>query len=659
MLPATQSAARPPGAGNVISGNDYTGIYLSGVGASGNVIAGNLIGVDATGTMAVGNGYCGIDVSGSAANTIGGTATGARNVISGNSVGVLLFGEGASSNVIEGNYIGTNAAGTAALGNGYYGVSISDGASNTIGGTATGAGNVISGNGSAGVVLGSSGNLVQGNYIGTDATGTAALGNRAYGVDVTGGSGNTIGGTTAAARNVISSNYGGVCLLEASTGNLVEGNYIGTDSAGTAALGNTVVGVVISNATGNTIGGTIPGAGNVISGSGNSGVCLEAAASGNLVQGNFIGTNAAGTGALGNWFTGVLISGAASNTIGGTTNAARNVISGNGTGVYLDNPDTINNLVEGNLIGTNADGTGPLGNWSCGVWSYATGNTIGGTVVGAGNVIENNGSAGVFLSGGTGTTISGNSIYNNGGLGIDLGAWLDGATPNDWGDVDTGTNYLQNFPMIGSATVSNGTVTVIGSFNSLPDATFQLEFFLSDNKNSSGYGEGQVYKVSKTVHTDHSGNFSLSGLDAVTFSGAAGKWVSATATDASGNTSEFSQAVLVNNAPTLDAIDDPAAINEDSGEQTINLSGISAGAGESQTLRVMATSSNTTLLPTIWEHYTSPSSTGTLSYTPAADQSGSALVTVTVTDAGPDGVPGYVRRWNRHATVYRASSGHQ
>ena len=262
----------------------------------------------------------------------------------------------------------------------------------------------------------------------------------------------------------------------------------------------------------------------------------------------------------------------------------------------------------------------------------------GGNRPGAGNLISGNGNIGVYVAGGaTGVRISGNSIYANGGLGIDLVPV--GVTPDDGGDSDIGANNLQNYPVLTNATASGGTVTVTGSFNSLPNATFQLEFFLSDNKDPSGYGEGQVYKVTKTVTTEAiTGNFSLSGLDAVTFSGAGGKWVSATATDANGNTSEFSQSLLVNNAPTLDAISDPAPISEDSTTQTINLTGISAGAGESQTLRVTATSGNTTLLPAIGVTYTSPSSIGTLSYTPAADQSGNALVTVTVTDAGPDGV---------------------
>ena len=197
--------------------------------------------------------------------TVGGTTSAARNVISANGEdGVQLANPGTTGNVVEGNFIGTNADRHQSLANHRDGVYLNAGAGgNTIGGTATGAGNVISGNACYGVIIdGSSHNTVAGDRIGTDPTGTLALPNHYDGVHIVNQSaGNTIGGTTAAARNVISGNgEDGVQIdFAGASGNLVEGNYIGTDTTGTAALGNGRDGVYLySGATGNTIGGTPP-----------------------------------------------------------------------------------------------------------------------------------------------------------------------------------------------------------------------------------------------------------------------------------------------------------------------------------------------------------------------------------------------------------------
>ena len=178
--------------------------------------------------------------------------------------------------IIEGNFIGTDVDGAAALGN-RVGVSIAT-PNNTIGGTAPGARNVISGNDTRGVEFGDSGatgNQVQGNLIGTDVTGAAALGNGA-GVAIAGASNNTVGGTTAGARNVISANFQGVFIIQGATGNLVQGNFIGTDVAGTGALGNSVNGVNIAfgASSTNTIGGTASGAGNIIAFNGGAGIVV-------------------------------------------------------------------------------------------------------------------------------------------------------------------------------------------------------------------------------------------------------------------------------------------------------------------------------------------------------------------------------------------------
>src|SRR6185369_14880869 len=127
---------------------------------------------------------------------------------------------------IQGNIIGLNAAGTAAIPNG-TGVRIIDASNTLIGGTVPGARNIISGNFRAVTIDGvGTGNTVQGNYIGTDITGTSALANSWDGI-VIGGSNNTVGGTVAGARNLISGNANGIRINGAvATGNLIQGNYI-------------------------------------------------------------------------------------------------------------------------------------------------------------------------------------------------------------------------------------------------------------------------------------------------------------------------------------------------------------------------------------------------------------------------------------------------
>ena len=220
-----------------------------------------------------------------------------------------------------------------------YGV-VLHGANNTVGGTTSGSGTVIEVTSTAVLISGSSaiGNLIA----------SASLTNNNIGVEISGGSGNTIGGTTAGAGNAILLCTYGVEFDDVnSTGNLVEGNQIGTDGVN-SGLGNDF-GVQINSGSGNTIGGTAAGAGNIISDNGLVGVDVSGA--GNLVEGNRIGTDSTGAVALGN-YEGVQILGS-SNTIGGTSASAGNLISGNsGFGVYLTNATATGNVIEGNKVGT-------------------------------------------------------------------------------------------------------------------------------------------------------------------------------------------------------------------------------------------------------------------------------------------------------------------
>jgi hypothetical protein len=401
---------------NLISGNAQAGVEIFSSSTSGNFVQGNQIGTNAAGSAAIAN-LTGVNIDGSANNQIGGTGAGQGNLISGNTgAGVQIQNSGASNNLIEGNLLGTTLTGMVALAN-LYGVVIQSGATgNTIGGTTASARNVISGNTNSGVSITSGSNTVEGNYIGTNKTGSAALANGADGVTISGGSGNVVGGTVAGAGNVISGNtQNGVNINGASTSaNQVSGNYIGTGASGNVALGN-ATGITISGSASNIIGGTTAAARNVIAASSAEGIAiLNAGATGNVVEGNYIGTNATGTVAFSNRL-GVFIQGATNNTIGGTAAGASNLISGNQVGIDIFGSSTTNNTVEGNWIGTTATGNAALAN-SSGVLlvAGAANNLIGGTSAGAGNVIAGNSSDGIYINdGSSGNTIQGNQIGLN------------------------------------------------------------------------------------------------------------------------------------------------------------------------------------------------------------------------------------------------------
>jgi CSLREA domain-containing protein len=618
------------GAGNVISGNNTNGIEINGVASTGNQVQGNFIGTDAAGAVALGNSGRGVFIFGAPNNLIGGTAAGARNVISGNNVnGVLILDSGAAMNQVQGNFIGTDVTGRLDRGNTLDGVSIAGAPNNTIGGTAAGAGNLISGNDGNGVAISSStGNQVQGNLIGTDATGTADLGNTGDGVSISGSPNNAIGGMVAGAGNVISGNNGSGVLISGggATMNQVQGNFIGTDAAGSADLGNTSNGVFISGAPGNTIGGTAAGARNVISGNNGSGVFINGTgATMNQVQGNVIGANAAGTADVGNTGDGVLISGAPDNTIGGTAAGAGNVISGNdGLGVGINGIASTGNQVQGNFIGTDVTATVDLGNSGHGVAIVgAPDNTIGGTAAGAGNTVAFNGGDGVTVVSGLVTNaIRRNSIFSNGGLGINLGT--DGVTANDLGDIDIGPNNLQNFPVLALAISNGGITTVTGSLNSAANTAFTLEFFSEPACDPSGHGEGKTF-LGAAVVTTNSINIATFGV-AFPALVTSGQNITATATDPANNTSEFSACVGVLNQPP-DAVNDTATTAEDT-PVVINVLGNDSDP-DGGTLLITAVSDppNGTAVN---------NGDGTVTYTPDTNFNGTDVFTYTVTD-GQDG----------------------
>jgi len=576
------------GAGNVISGNGNYGVDFNATGVSGNSVLGNYIGLNPAGTAAIPNAYAGIIIwAGASSNTIGGLAPGARNIISGNANdGVLVTGTTSAGNLVVGNYIGLNAAGSAALGNTWAGVDFQGGAINNFVAT-----NVISGNGHDGVlVLGSptAGNRVTGNYIGVNPAGTAALANTWGGVDIQGGAVNNV-----VSGNVISGNsQAGVGIGGTTTsGNLVTGNYIGVNAAGTAALANGFSGVDLFSGTVNNVVNS-----NVISANLNYGVILRG--SFNSVWGNFIGVNAAGTAALGNSFGGVGFNATAiSNTVGGVTRAARNVISGNnGQGILLVGSPISKNLIQGNYIGLNAAGTAAIANAYSGIEinSGPSANVIGG-IGGARNFISGNGNYGININNGSSANvIQGNTIGLNGTNGaavpnsfanvimfasasnnvvggITPGAanlisasTADGVQISDSGSTNNtirGNSIFGNTgnaiglfssgnrsivaPSLTSAVVTTNT-TVVGTYNGVNGTIYQLDFY--SDLTPAVSAESMTYLGSRSfTGTGASSGFTAS-FGALVPSGRA---ITASATDPSGNTSALSagRAVTLTSTP--------------------------------------------------------------------------------------------------------------
>jgi titin len=434
--------------------------------------------------------------------------------------------DGSHENWIAGNYIGTDPSGTQAVGEHNTGIGIRNEASgNLIGTNGDGVSdanerNVISGN-TYGIALDdASGTQVQGNYIGVTAAGNAAVPNKNAGIYVSGGWGNRIGITTTAGpaydakRNVISGNFWGVKLSDTDD-NIIAGNYIGTNPAGTQALANQYVGIYINGGAGNLIGTDGDGVAdamerNVISGNGGSGIYLSAS-SDNIIAGNYIGTNAAGSAALGNGLMGVGVQDGDANRIGMDDvahTAERNVISANyDSGIRLINANA--NSISGNLIGTDATGTASLGNSFSGISIYGASsfnNMVGNMVPELGNVIAYNQYTGVRMGEYGGGVYPGiplynailsNAIFSNGYQGITL---------------EPGSNNGLNHPDVISATTTGSVIYVDAQIAQGPPLRYVIvQFFASSTCDPSGYGEGKELLGSATGVTDASGNLSLSG----------------------------------------------------------------------------------------------------------------------------------------------------
>jgi hypothetical protein len=428
--------------------------------------------------------------------------------------------------------------------------------------------------------------------------------------------------------------------------NVVTGNFVGTNPQGTVAQPNQNDGIRIAFARNNTVGGTSPGDRNLSSGNTIDGIHvvgdLAHPATQNVIQGNFVGVNAAGTGSVGNRpgapapgtpqgnsFFGIEISGGNNNLVGGTTSGARNVVGLNGAGIEIDNGGQ-GNVIQGNYSGVGADGHTPVGNLLHGVVLRSDGNLgaplgpgqpnepgvknnlVGGTVAGAGNLIEFNGTGGVavFLNplnashqSNDGNAILGNSIYLNGRsnpnvlLGIDLvtGPTFpadDGITPNDSGDADMGPNQTQNFPVLTSAKRSGGNTVVTGSLDTKPNQTYRVEFFASDPDPVGGIAEGQHFIGFKNVTTGANGKANFSAT--LAFAAGSNQVITATATSPGNNTSEFSAPVHLTSSTTL-AINNIKQDEGDSGLRNFVFTVTRSGDTSGTTTVHFATASGTAI----------------------------------------------------------------
>lgn len=529
--------ARLPGAGirilsdsNIITGN-FIGTPVNGLAYTGPAFT-NAAGV----TTTIFANASGIELNGANAtgNTIGGITPALRNIIAGSLYymgGVSLI-NGAQSNTVIGNYIGVDKNGTGVIGNTQFGVVFIGAVNNIVGGTTAAQRNIISGASMAQLslmplqnvlLLTSTDNSILGNYIGVNAAGTASLSNQtsALGILVQTSDGLTI------SNNLISGCAWGInamaaCFVQVFTemprkDYTISGNIIGLNALGTAPIPNGIGGVYLQGIEDSDI------LNNVISGNNGDGILIVQDVRRNNFKGNIIGLDPSGTIIFPNKGDGIRMGNFSvvnplDNIFGGPNDADRNIIASNaGNGVEIKS-GALNNTFTNNFIGTSITGDAVLrpncadyGNHGNGVLIWAASHNLI-----EDNLITQNDLAGVAVRSSAGSlfaidnAILSNSIFNNGGLGIDLEPnGVTGITPNDFQDPDLGPNRLQNFPCL-RVRRCNDIIRVFGRLNSLPNSSFLIQFF--DTKSLSKIPEGQTLLGETTVCTNSQGNacFSLS-----------------------------------------------------------------------------------------------------------------------------------------------------
>ncbi len=552
-------------------------------------VMGNFIGTDETGLLDEGNGratHNGVGVYSIASNQvrIGGTEPADRNVIAGNQNQDIYWGNegddanGSGNNVVQGNFIGVGADGLTPLPAGWQNgkgnaVLMGNTHDDKIGGTESGAGNVIGSSYEYGISLrdGCTGTIIQGNYIGTDYTGLAPLihnegqGNISSGIHISTITGYSrashdvlVGGTDPAARNIVSGNANninpefasGVVIDEDAYNVQVQNNYLGLGVDGITPVPNSGSGLHIGSSAHD-----VTAVNNVISGNEQMGVGLNTPTGSidNIVlQGNFIGTDETGSLAVGNGKTGIgIISRVHNVTIGGSSAGQGNIIASNGNdGITLLDKTSSSISIRGNKIGTDVTGSQDLGNSYNGIVSGSDDVMIGGPNAADANIIAYNSQIGVVVQNAAmNNTILRNSIHDNSGMGIDLN-W-NGPTANDTLDPDSGSNNLLNYPEDITYEVSGGD-TVIRYNLDVPAGSYRVEFFSNASADGSGYGEGQTFIGSQDVTSTGTGTQSFTR----TVSGSSHANIVATATLINtnlpfdfGETSEFSAAATAYEPP--------------------------------------------------------------------------------------------------------------
>ncbi|MEM7467370.1 MAG: DUF4347 domain-containing protein, partial [Pseudomonadota bacterium] len=395
------------------------------------------------------------------------------------------------------------------------------------------------------VEVGADNVTIAGNFLGAfDSSGFYVAGEELGGASlVVSGDNAIIGGTSLADRNVLAGSTNGI-VMNGASGGTVSGNYIGTDVTGNTIVTTTLDGVRLENGANNiTVGGITAAHRNVIAGVGADGVEIDGpTSSNNQILNNYIGVSANGLSNFGTAATGILITGGAD-----LSTISDNWIAGSGAeGIDIDGASSFT-TIQGNRIGTDATGTVDWGTVEAGIKleSGTNATTIGGFAVGDSNVVAYSGTAGSnrpgiqVESGNTSASIRGNQIYANDGLGIDLSAGVsfDGVTFNDAGDGDSGGNALQNFPVLSAVSVSDaGTMSYTIDTSSFAPGTYEIDFYASTDRDN-GQVEGARFLGSGGFVPW--GNASFNGvMGSVTL--APGEFVVASVTDATGNTSEFS-----------------------------------------------------------------------------------------------------------------------
>ena len=408
-----------------------------------------------------------------------------------------------------------------------------------------------------------SGSVIQGNDFGWNLSAAQTVVNGKNGIMIYNSASNVIGGTSAGRQNVVVTSGNDGIHIEGTNaiGNRVLGNIVGMLPSGTGnSVGVGGNGIVITNASGNFIGGTNAGAGNVSSGNNGSGLFIAGSkASLNVVQGNYFGTDITGTNAAKNSGDGITILNSSSNTIGGLTFTAGNVISGNGgNGISITGPAAQFNLVQGNFIGCDQSGTVNLKNDDGVLTTSSSNNTIGGLATGAGNVIAFNSSFGVVVNSGQ-CAILMNSLNNNGNGGdISL---LSGSTR---------TGNLPAVPPVLTGASNNFTVTwVSGVLTNTPGSTYRIEFYASPNPS-----DAQAFLGATNIVTANTGIATFKQF--LTTGNIINQYLTATATDVNGNTSQISvsQKVSFNGFPAI--VSPPQSVMGLAGKST-NLTVVASG----------------------------------------------------------------------------------